>query len=71
MFKRFISYYKPHTKLFILDILASLFVCGAGLLYPTLARKIINDYVPNKQLDLLIITASVLLLLYALKALCN
>ena len=71
MFKRFLSYYKPHYKLFIVDIIASLFVCGAGLLYPTLARKIINEYVPNKQLNLLIITASILLLLYALKALCN
>ncbi|MBR2611626.1 MAG: ABC transporter ATP-binding protein [Clostridia bacterium] len=71
MFKRFISYFKPHIGYFIVDMIAALFVCGAGLLYPTLARKIINEYVPEGNIRLLVIASLVLLGLYALKALCN
>ena len=71
MFKRFISYYKPHLGYFIADLIAALFVCGAGLLYPTLARKIINEYVPEGNLRMLIGASLVLLFLYALKAFCN
>ena len=71
MFKRFVSYFKPHLSYFIADLLAALFVCGAGLLYPTLARKIINEYVPDGNLRMLVIASLVLLGLYALKAFCN
>ncbi len=71
MFKRFISYFRPHLGYFIIDMIAALFVCGAGLLYPTLARKIINEYVPRGEVNMLIIAALVLLFLYILKAVCN
>lgn len=71
MFKRFLSYYKPHKKLFVLDLTAALFASVAGLIYPTIARTIINDYAPNGNLRALIFASVLLLGLYAFKAVCN
>ena len=44
MLKKFISYYKPHLGLFTLDMLCAVAVALCNLYYPTLARKIINEY---------------------------
>ena len=44
MIKMFISYYKPHVRLFTLDMLCAVVVALCNLYYPTLARKIINEY---------------------------
>jgi len=71
MIKKFISYYKPYRGLFALDMLASLLIAVADLFYPMIARNIINDYVPNKQLRLLIVWLGALLLIYVAKMLLN
>ena len=71
MIKRFISYYKPHTKLFALDMFCALIVALAGLFYPTIARDIINDYAHRDDLSPMIFWSAILLLIYVTKALCN
>ncbi|MBR2325676.1 MAG: ABC transporter ATP-binding protein [Clostridia bacterium] len=71
MIKRFISYYKPHMKLFTLDMFCALIVAAAGLFYPTIARDIINDYAHRDELSPLFFWSAVLLLIYAIKAVCN
>ena len=71
MFKKFCSYYKPHWKLFTLDLICAFIVATCNLVYPTLTRSIMNDYVPNKNLQALIIAAIALLLIYILKSLLN
>lgn len=71
MFKKFCSYYKPHWKLFTLDLICAFIVATCNLVYPTLTRSIMNDYVPNKNLQALIIAAIVLLLIYISKSLLN
>ena len=69
MLKRFARYYKPHMKLFILDMIAAFIVACADLFYPRIAQNIINDYVPNKNLQLLLISSGALLLIYIIKML--
>ena len=71
MIKKFISYYKPHMKLFALDMFCALIVAVAGLFYPSIAREIINDYAHREDLSLLILWSAALLLIYILKAVCN
>ena len=71
MFKRFISYYKPHLPLFIFDMLAALIVAASGLFYPMIAKDIINVYVHEDTLDNLILWSCVLLLIYLVKAFFN
>ena len=54
MVKKFISYYKPHWKLFAIDMLCAFLVACCDLVYPLIAQDIINVYVPNRQLRLLL-----------------
>ena len=69
MLRRFIQYYKPHKKMFALDMLASLLVSLIGLLYPILTRQVFNEYVPNENIDMIILFGALLLLLYFIRML--
>lgn len=42
MFKKFCSYYKPHMKLFTLDLFCALVLSLCNLIYPLIAQYIIR-----------------------------
>ena len=65
--RRFVKYYKPHRKLFFFDLICSFCISVCNMFYPMIARNIMNDYVPNENLRLLITWALVLAGIYALK----
>ena len=69
MFKRFISYYKPHKKLFALDMTASFFVSVIGMLYPVLTNKVFKIYVPDKNIKMIVIFSVSLFILYIIRML--
>ena len=71
MIKEFIKYYKPHKKLFLFDMTCSFLIALTDLFYPLITKNIINDYVPNRNLRLVITWASVILVLYLLKMALN
>ena len=71
MIKKFISYYKPHWKLFSIDMFCSLLVAICDLFYPIIAKDIINDYVPNQNIRLLVVWSITLVVIYILKAILN
>ncbi len=71
MLKRFISYYRPHLGLFILDMIAALTVALLNLVYPTVAKNMINEYVHADTLRPLIIASLVLLGVYIVKSVCT
>lgn len=68
MWKKLIHYYKPHKTLFVLDMAAAFTVAVCDLFYPVITRSMINDYIPNRQMRLMLVWAGVLVLLYLLKA---
>lgn len=65
--RRFFSYYKPHKKLFLMDLICSFIISVCNMFYPMIARNIMNDYVPNGNLRLLLTWAIVLAAIYILK----
>ena len=67
--KAFFSYFKPHKKLFAVDLICSFLIALCNLFYPFITRKIIDDFVPNKLLTLILVWGGVLLAVYAIKAL--
>ncbi len=71
MFKRFANYYKPHKKMFFLDLFCALVVAICDLFYPMVAKDIINVYVPDRNLRLLLTWSAVLLGVYILKLIMN
>lgn len=65
--KRFFHYYRPHKKLFLIDLICSFLISVCNMFYPMIARNIMNDYVPNENLRLLITWAIALAVIYAVK----
>ncbi len=68
MIKKFISYYKPVKGVFIADLICAFLVALCDLMYPTITRNIINDYVPNQNFKLLITWLIALGVIYVIKA---
>ncbi len=64
---RFFQYYKPHKKLFFIDLVCSFLISVCNMFYPMIARNIMNDYVPNSNLRLLIVWVIVLAAIYGVK----
>ncbi|WP_297633551.1 ABC transporter ATP-binding protein [uncultured Clostridium sp.] len=68
MLRRFVKYYKPYKKLFILDLLAAFVVALCDLIYPMISRNIIDDVVQNKDGRMLLVFGITLLSIFILKA---
>ena len=71
MLKRFLSYYKPHKLMFALDMLASLAVSLLGMVYPIITRQMLNDFIPNKNVELIITFGITLLVIYVIRMFLN
>ena len=71
MLKRFVAYYKPHMKIFIMDMLASLFVALIGIVYPMITREMLNNYIPNEEYALIVAFGCCLLGLYLVRMFLN
>ena len=67
MLKRFIAYYRPHRVMFFFDMLASFLVSLIGMVYPVMTRTMLNDLIPNRKFQWIVITGAALLLVYALR----
>lgn len=50
MFKKFVSYYKNHKKVFYLDITSAFFMSAIDLVFPIILRTILNDIIPSEDL---------------------
>ena len=53
MLKKFISYYKPHKKLFFIDMFFAFLISIADLVFPMFTREMINNIIPEGRMDLL------------------
>ena len=69
MLKRFIHYYKPHKKMLALDMLAALLISVIGMVYPVVTNKMLNEYIPNKMYDTIVIAGVIVLNLYIVRML--
>lgn len=71
MIKKFIAYYKPHIKLFILDMVCAFLIAGIDLFFPSFTRTALDDYIPNGNVRGLITISIILGILFVLRALFN
>lgn len=71
LFKKFISYYKPHKMTFVFDLLCSLIYSTSGLLYPMVSSRILDVSIPNKNLNEVLILCAALLGIYIIRAAAN
>ena len=69
MLKRFVHYYKPHKKIFILDLIASFLVAAIGIGYPIITNMLMKDFIPNNNVNGIIIASIILLGIYLVRML--
>ncbi len=65
---RFFAYYKPHKKLFVIDLICSFLISACNMVYPLIARSIMQA-VPQRELQFIIVWGVVLAVIYAAKSL--
>ncbi len=65
MLRRFISYYGPHKKLFILDMGTAFFASLLSIFFPFIVRLLLKEYVPDKDTKMIFLF---LLLILAIQA---
>ena len=71
MIKKFISFYKPYKKLFFFDLAVALIASLCDLVYPVMTRELINESIPNKNLNMILFFAITLLIIFGIKAACG
>ena len=67
MLKRFVSYYRPHKKMLVLDMLAALFISLIGMVYPIVTNNMLNVYIPEKMYTTIVISGIIVLALYIIR----
>ena len=65
----FLSYFKPHMKLFILDLVCAFAIALVDLAYPLVSRTAMYDLLPEKAYTAFFVVMAVVVLAYLVKAL--
>ncbi|MGE4378836.1 MAG: ABC transporter ATP-binding protein [Candidatus Izemoplasmatales bacterium] len=68
MIKKFMSYYKNHKRVFFLDMISAFFMSIIDLLYPIALRAILNDYIPDGKVKMVLYIGVALLIIYLIRA---
>jgi ATP-binding cassette subfamily B protein len=64
MLKKFVRYYRPHLKLFILDMFCALSVSVIDLIFPYATNKVLKQYIPDNAMRTVFIIGGVLFVVY-------
>lgn len=67
MLKRFISYYKPHKKLFFIDMFFAFLISVFDLIFPIFTQKMINEIIPDGNMSLLVTWTVIMGVLFILR----
>ena len=62
----FVSYYRPHLAIFLLDMVCALGICLVDLLFPMVSRHALNELLPRSLYGAFFALMTVLLLAYVL-----
>ncbi len=68
MISIFLSFFKPHRKLFALDMFCAFLVAAIDLAYPIISRKAMNDMLPNHAYKTFFVVMGVVVLAYILRS---
>ncbi len=71
MFKRFIAYYKPHLGLFFIDMFFSFLMSAFDLIFPIFSRNMINEAIPNGQMNVLVKWSIIMFVIFILRYISN
>jgi len=65
--REFVSYYKPHMRMFFLDMCCALVISLVDILFPVFTRRVLYDYIPNQLMRTFFIMAAGMLILFLIR----
>ena len=69
MIKTMLKYFKPHIRLFILDMVCAVFAAGVELMFPTVSRHAMYDLLPYKKFSAFFTLMIIVAVFYILRSL--
>lgn len=69
MFKTLIGYFKPHKKIFILDMCCAFFIAAVDLIFPIVTRRALYELIPDHRYTLLFVIMGIVAAFYLLRSL--
>ena len=70
MIKTLVKYFKPHRKLFFLDMICAVLASLIELSFPVISRKAMYDMLPNKAFQTFFTVMAIVAVAYVLRAVC-
>lgn len=71
MLRKLAAYYRPYKGLLALDLVFAFLLSMFDLFFPSITGRLVDDYLPNKNMDMVLLWLGILVVLYLLKALSN
>jgi len=71
MLKEFVKYYKPHRKLFVLDMGTAIVLSICGIIIPAITYRVFNVYLKGRELEMIYISMGVWCVLIMIQTLCD
>ena len=69
MIKTLLGYFKPHKKIFILDMCCAFFIAAVDLIFPIVTRRALYELIPDHKYTLLFVVMGIVALFYLLRSL--
>ena len=67
----FFSYFRPHRRLFLVDMTCALLVAAIDLMFPLITRRAMSDWLPAKEFRLFFVVMALVALGYLVRSLLN
>ncbi|MHA1795018.1 MAG: ABC transporter ATP-binding protein [Promethearchaeota archaeon] len=67
LLKRFIRYYRPHLKLFTLDLFCAFLIAALDLMFPLFSERFLGDFIINNNIQAIWVFGAILLGLYLIR----
>ena len=65
--REFVSYYKPHRRMFFLDMCCALVISLVDIVFPVFTRRVLYDYIPNQMMRTFLLMAAGMLALFLIR----
>ena len=65
--REFAGYYKPHMRMFALDLCCALVISLVDILFPVFTRTVLYDYIPNQLMRTFALMAVLMLVMFLIR----
>ena len=65
--REFVAYYKPHKRMFFLDMCCALVISLVDIVFPVFTRRVLYDYIPNQLMRTFFLMAAGMLVLFLIR----